>query len=741
VLAAALLWVNTPEMHIARYAVYWVVCVTLPGMLVYRAVRGSTGNLPEDLGYGSAVGLTLNLVAWAIAVGAGVGNWLWAWPIPVLVAFAAIPGLRRHWRIADPRALPLRWSWSVAAVMVLTVCILALTHWAPNPLPPATHTLFGDIYYHWANAAELRRTVRPTSPQMAGVPLEYHFFSDAYRASASMVSGVPLDSVMLRLWVGPVALTTVMVIAALARQVGRVWWTGPLAAFIAVTQQIISIWPQVPYYVATTVPFYSPTLTFSIPLLVTALALLTDLARGHRLGCGWVLLGVMLVASAGSKPSSLPVLGGGLVLAAVAIGWQLRRPPRVLLAALALVIGIVLATAPILAGGTAGARIQLGATFTFKPQYIWVAGTEHLPGTGGLLPPSLSGLPGTTWLILPALVLSFLLGQLSRLVGFGLLLRRSARRDPAALLLVGTAASGLGAMMLINHVANGEAYFWFSAVPAASVLTAWLLAEVRPAHFSRRVVFGGIALGGVVAALLSRYGPGRQPGDWKEQWPSLLGIRAAALLAIALIGVVLWYALRSRSARLIGAGAALIVAAVIGLALDSVVRFVQVPTTDAIDGRLPSTGTTRTFWVTADEMRAADWLARNAGDRDYVATNVHCEMVRTDARCINRSFWVSALTEHPVVLEGWAYQQATQARHGENGVPYYRVPSPEPERQRVNDAAFTTPTAAGLAELRFRYGARWLYADRRAGPVSPRLADVAQVRFRAGPVTIYALTA
>jgi hypothetical protein len=739
-LVAALLWVHTPETHIARYAVYWVLCVALPGTLVYRALRGSTGNLPEDVGYGSVAGLALNLVAWALFVGAGVGSWLWAWPIPVLAAFAAVPALRRHWRIADPRPLPLRWSWSVAAVMIFTIALLALAHWAPNPLPPATHSLFGDIYYHWANAAELRRTVRPTSPQVAGVPLQYHWFSDAYRASASLITGVPLGSVMLRLWVGPVALTSVLVIAALARKVSGVWWTGPLAAFIAVGLDVASIWPRFGNYVATVVPWYSPTLTFSIPIVTVTLALLVDLARGHRLGRAWILLGLLLVVSAGSKSSSLPVLGGGLGLAVVATWLRTRRAPRGLLLATAGLIATLLVTAPALAGGMAGAGIQLGSTFTFKAEYIRVAGWSHIPGTGGLLPPSMSSSVNSVRLILPALAFCFLLGQIGRLAGFALVLRRSARRDPALWLLLGTAVAGMGGMLVISHISNGQPYFWYSALPAASVLSAWLLAELKPARSGRTMVVAGLAVGAVVGGAVWRFGPGRESGAWKDHWPALLAEPVIALLAVAAVGIVVWYLLRRRWPVLVGGGLALIVAASIGLGFDTTLRSMEGRTDGVYAGRLPSSGTKSSFWVTAEEMRAADWLAKHARDGEYVATNVHCELIRTDDKCINRSFWVSALTEHPVVLEGWAYQAATQAKHGQNNLPSFRAPSPEPERQRINDAVFGAPTAVGIAELRNRYKARWLYADERASHVSPDLADLAQVRYRAGTVTIYELT-
>jgi hypothetical protein len=155
---------------------------------------------------------------------------------------------------------------------------------------------------------------------------------------------------------------------------------------------------------------------------------------------------------------------------------------------------------------------------------------------------------------------------------------------------------------------------------------------------------------------------------------------------------------------------------------------------------LPSHGSTGGFWVTANEMRAANWLARNAPADDIVATNVHCEAVTVTPGCISRSFWVSGLTEHAVVLEGWAYQPAVMAEHGVDGKAYYQQPAPDADRRRINDAVFTDPSPAAVAQLRERYHARWLYADTRAGVVSPLLATVATERFRAGTAIVYQLT-
>jgi hypothetical protein len=63
----------------------------------------------------------------------------------------------------------------------------------------------------------------------------------------------------------------------------------------------------------------------------------------------------------------------------------------------------------------------------------------------------------------------------------------------------------------------------------------------------------------------------------------------------------------------------------------------------------------------------------------------------------------------------------------------------DPARLRANDAAFTAPTAAGLAELRDRYAVRWLVLDREVGTEPPALADLADLRFRNDRVSVYRL--
>jgi hypothetical protein len=157
------------------------------------------------------------------------------------------------------------------------------------------------------------------------------------------------------------------------------------------------------------------------------------------------------------------------------------------------------------------------------------------------------------------------------------------------------------------------------------------------------------------------------------------------------------------------------------------------------DARHPDTRGVASRLVTADEMRAALWLDRNAPNDDMVATNVHCQPVRTRPACDARAFWVAGLGGHRTVVESWGYSDETVQANGAGGRRYYYQPAPRAAAYALNEQAFTNPTRADLDQLRSLYGVRWLFADRRAGPVSAQLALLATVRFTSGPVTIYAL--
>jgi hypothetical protein len=141
--------------------------------------------------------------------------------------------------------------------------------------------------------------------------------------------------------------------------------------------------------------------------------------------------------------------------------------------------------------------------------------------------------------------------------------------------------------------------------------------------------------------------------------------------------------------------------------------------------------------ATAAEAGAAMWLRRNSRPGDLIATNAHC-IIQRDGMCDSRHFWIAALSERPVLIEGWSYSnQANRIALTTGGNPSL-IPYWNREELAANDTAFTAPTPAAIERLR-KAGVRWLYADNRAGMVSPALRDYVRLRHATLDATIYEL--
>ncbi|TDD58079.1 hypothetical protein E1263_20750 [Kribbella antibiotica] len=145
-------------------------------------------------------------------------------------------------------------------------------------------------------------------------------------------------------------------------------------------------------------------------------------------------------------------------------------------------------------------------------------------------------------------------------------------------------------------------------------------------------------------------------------------------------------------------------------------------------------------WVYPDEQSSAAWLAANSAPTDVVATNTWCRPVDAKAPgCDARGYLVSGLAGRRTVIEGWAYTNEAMAAQGVGGRRYTEQPSPWPDRVALVTQTFASPTPALLKRLHDQYGVRWLYADARAGTVSPKLAELVPLRHSNGKVAIYDL--
>ncbi|HEY3556858.1 MAG TPA: hypothetical protein VGL05_05335 [Kribbella sp.] len=706
-----------------KYAGYFAGAIALPGTLLLRAAWRSTGNWAEDLGLGSVVGATWQLIGWAIFTALGWQRWLIVWPALVLIGFA-IAG-RRYFRIAEPAPLPVAWTVGLAVSAAVMIGAATFGVMAYHPMPPHGEAYYPDLLYHVSMVQELTRSVPPEIPQVVHERLEYHWFADADMAAAVDVTRLTPIVVMFRLWVLPWLVVALLVCATLARTVSRTWWTGVLAALALAAPQLFLL-IDTSVNLSAPVSLLSPSQTFGMIAAVTVAVFLIDLLfknGSHRL---WLLIVPVAVVGGGSKPTVLPLLVAAVGLAALYLLVTTRRLPWRLIgtAVVLLIAGAI--TFLTVAGSTSGSRLQFLAILKSLPVYAAATGDKTPPGAGGL--------------ILPALTHGAVLGALSLLLGLLLTMQTmswagfgvAGRRDPVAWFLLGAMIAGWAGYLLIDHPSVSESYFVYTAAPFSLAGAGWFAAA--SARASRRPVPIAVAafvlsIGYALLIVWARGVPAATTG--RQLW--LTTRMLLVVLGITLFLLLVW------RLTLRQAGGGMFVVLVL-LCTAPISSFAQ----SLVRGDTEKAPTYRSahWWVYPDETEAALWLGRNSAPTDVVATNTWCRPAGSTAPgCDARGYLVSGIAGRRTLIEGWAYTNQAMAAQGKDGLRYTQQPSPWPDRVALTNQALTAPTAEVLRRMREEYGVRWLYADLRNGPVAPALDHLAVRRHSIGKVRIYDLGA
>jgi hypothetical protein len=157
-------------------------------------------------------------------------------------------------------------------------------------------------------------------------------------------------------------------------------------------------------------------------------------------------------------------------------------------------------------------------------------------------------------------------------------------------------------------------------------------------------------------------------------------------------------------------------------------------------GPLPRVGVSYSY-VSPEQSKAALWLKRHSTSTSVVATNQFCWPMGHDVpNCLVNSAWLSGISGRRLVLGDWTYTSATMSAY-DGTVPINRMPPPWPDRVALSKQAVENPTPAVLQRLRKDYGARWIFADRRATRISPALGRLADLRYHSANIRIYRLAA
>lgn len=746
-MVVALARIGDPPAATIAYAAVWLASTTVPGVLVWRALaRPSTA--VQEVAFGSVLGVGLLLLAWVPATLVHRPQLMWLWPVGAAVSFLAAPRLRRHWLPARPaaRRTPLRWHVAMIAVCGIAFARVYGSRLLHEPLAPHPSTIFQDVWYELALTQRLRHAVSIHDPAAAGVPLDYHWFSNAHAAATSTLSGVPAYAVVLHLWIVAMLVTFVLAAAAATERLleaspdgppaVRRWWAGPLAALLvaAVPVDLFLGGRRVPaidngFVVSST----SGILALTVILCLVGPVL--DLLHGVRSPGTWALVGALLALSGGTKPSILPVVAAASALVLVVQWVRTRRVPWVPLVLTLLPLCLIPVAALVVMGSTSGSRLQLFETLSLDPAFQQAAGKAvGLPGHGGWLAPGLSASPGRMWPVATGLLALFVLTELPRLLGLLGLADRRLREDPGTWWCAGVVASGFGGLWVLAHPGYSQHYFWRIVIGLGVAMTiANVVRLVPPTVRARQLVVPLAVVGAVGLATGSGLAlAGRSAGVAVAGRLVPYGVAAAVLVVMLLLlrrrAVSSWRKVRLSTLAVVTCfcfAAGLPVS--IGLAAGD--------SRDVLATSASPTGPPSQF-VSADEQRAALWLQRHSRPDDVVATNVFCSPPQYAARCHHVSFWVAALTGRQLLVGAWAYTKASLTAYAHVEVPYQEAGSPWPDRVALSLAAVRSPSPAVLARLR-SYGVSWIFADRRATPVSPRLRRYARLVYANGDVLVY----
>ena len=705
---------DLPLSSALRAIVALLLTQVLPGALIWRLVRPRDGSWLEDLAMGFAIGSVIAIGAQTVA-SAGRMPWLSTGiSLGIVILLAGLPASRR--RILEAHTSPLPW-WFGSLTSLTTVIAIPqlLGYFRQVPLTWASgyQRPHVDAYLHLALSAELAHRGPVTFPWVASEPLAYHWFSHAWVANLSVVSGVELDETLFRFMPAFLPLAVVLIVATAAMRLTGRAWSGPVAAVLTLAGGDLDLFGM-PSVRGALAPL-SPSLGLSVPMLVALVVVLACRWRGEARSGAILLIPVLGIAAAGTKGSTLPLVVAGLGTAVGAALLFNRSRLRTLIPELAIVVGCLgFAMLVVFHGSEAGLRLD----------------PRHAPEATGLFKRLGGPHAVNTYADFALVDLAVMFAVLAR--GTGLLLvlaTRQGRRDPLTWVLTGGSLAGAGALAVFTHPGNSQFYFADSAVPLLALGSAVGLASLvnkMGTKIQWSVLIG--LVGGAIMALLPTALIGvLTPAGSIPQAIKLLAIAGAVLV---LAGVLSALTARPRRAAVLGA-------VVVTLLSAGVISVVEATAKTHLSAALPHVTSKEALAVSRDQIVAARWIRDHSSIEDMVMTNRHCVTPASPTNgCDSRRWVVAAFSERQMLLEGWtATPRSTDlAPVGRESI---TIAYWKPELLALNDGFIAKPDAAAATKLS-AMGVRWVYVDF-TRPHARTLEPFAHLKFHTPGADVYQL--
>jgi hypothetical protein len=720
-----------------RYVGYELAFVLVPGVATVAVLLPGLRRGVLIIAIGAGLGLALDLAAFIVT--AWLGARLLFDLYPILVIGGAALTLARRRRVGqaadveahdpvddqpEPVGRLVRWHGSVVLVAALAVGYLGLGLFPQTPAVTSTSSpvYYPDLTFNLSLVIELERRMPPSEPQIAGLPLVYHWFSDAHLAAIAQVSGVDPWTLLTRLvptfWVAVI----VIQLAAVGTAISGRRWVGPLAALFVfgLGELDLSLTQAIPFLGTLRSNLWqSPSFLFGLIVFLPSLLVLAPGAPSsiRRPSAGrWILAAALAAACVGSKATVLPVLLGGAVFVC-GIRWlRTRSIDREAFAAIILAGGtIAIAAQTMYRGVVTGLLVEPLASIVRTPAWAQLAVTSLVRGLGPI------GL-----IVLGAAVLAAMLAPLAGLVLIDLRRTVVGHRP----WLAGIFLAGLAAALAFDQAGLSQIYFLHYAVVAGAILGAWAVVD-----FVRRGILRiprwrwhlGLGVGTAVLVIASTaIGASRL-----AKAPAMEFVLPYVSLVIAgpFFAAVAAAAARARRRRM--AALVLVSAVLVAASLDAPFDLATPVSRLASGNAVVRQDGPNERGLTSELLDGLRWIRDRTPRDTVVAANNPYLRRGADAR----SFLVSAFGERRVYLEGWAYSaenQIVMARRLQGS------PAEEPlaDRRSANMAVFERADAGAAAVLRAA-GVTYLFVDRWAG--TPQLDGIASLVFENSEVRIYRL--
>ncbi|MEV8376896.1 hypothetical protein AB0P21_29405 [Kribbella sp. NPDC056861] len=707
-LVLVLLIARAPVFDVLKFGLFLMVGVLLPGLVIWRLIGAYRRNLVEDFAAGFAIGTAAQLIVYLAASSVGLQRWAWGWAPIVLVLGVLDRDVRnRVWRRVEAPLAPLTaWLLSLATALVL----FAIYRNGPERYAPAyADPLVSDpgMAFHQALAASAKADVPIVPLWVGGEPMKFHTFFHQVTAATSWATGIDLTQLIYTLIWLPFALAGCALVFALTQRFiqpgenAAALWAGPLAVLVAGLGGALEPLHDLSVGGVSMVSgaYLSPTQNLGLMFALVLAVLAIDVLRKQPPRSRWLLLLLVALAAAGAKATVLPMAVCGFLLV-----FLFRRSTRNAFFGVVIALGLFIGSVVVVFGGeSSGLQVKFGELFTQLPPYESILGAVETEQRAKLI---------SAVVILAAWGLAVV----------GVLFLRRFWRDPGGIYIAGFAIGGFVAALVTSQPLS----FYRMAFPFLAVLSCVGLARlVERLEDRRSAALVAVAAGlGVVGCGVARW----TSADLRGVKEPLIWT-VAALVAVGLVVAVGWKLGRRKGGLVTAFCAALVTASMVGAATLPVFGLVSEQASNVVYGRPGRDGPTEA------QADAARWLKENTPADDLVATNAHC-LTQTSVTCDSRHFWIAALSERQVLIEGWVRTNRSTRISATTGVEASQVPYWNKDQLAANDATFTSPSEAIIQRLR-KLGVRWLYADNRAGLVSPQLKQYVRLRHATLDATIY----